>query len=165
MTPIATLMAAIANAAGQQAELGQADDRGERGCDHAKHEPAARGGPRACTSKVPANDPTTKNRIASAESEAGPNSALRGLIAGLGGVPAHERHEDAIGDHAVGVDEAGDHGESSGQELCVSSLGARRAVGDRASRAEWPVANARLCEVIGHDRTFKLLARSRKSAG
>ena len=66
----------------------------------------------------------------------GAKRALRGLIAGLGGVSAHERHVDAIGDHAIGVDEACDHRESGGQPLRASSLGSPR-TRRRSTRHRW----------------------------
>ena len=50
----------------------------------------------------------------------GAKRALRRLISGLSGVPAHEGYVDAEGDDFVGVDEAGDRGEARGQPFFVS---------------------------------------------
>ena len=85
----------------------------------------------------------------------GAERALRGLIAGLGGVPAHERHVDAIGDHAIGVDEACDQGERRSQTLRASSLSVqrtRRATDGLFERRE-TARKLWLYEFIGHGRT------------
>ena len=111
--------------------MGQADDLGQRNRDDAEDSPARKAARRLHeqgSGERSDNEEQDRQR----RERGGAERALRGLVAGLGGVPAHERHEHAIGDDAIGVDEARDHGEDGGQELRVASLGARRAINGKS---------------------------------
>ena len=83
--------------------------------------------PRGPTNNAPANVANEEEQDRQRRRRRRAKLALGGLVAGLGRIAAHERDEDSIGDDAVGVDEARDRGEKSGQPRLVSGGGAQRA--------------------------------------
>ena len=110
----------------QETELRQADDRRERRRDEGEHEAPRRlpGGSREQGSRKRSNE---EEQDRQRRSRRRAELALGGLVAGLGRIAAHERDEDAIGDDAVGVDEARDRGEKRGQPRLALGGGAQRA--------------------------------------
>ncbi len=138
------------NASGYGSQLRQANDCRERGRGHAENKPsrpASRELGQQGSGKRAAHEEQDRQRRRRRRAK----RALAGLVACLSSVPAHERYVDAVGDDAVGVDEAGDHGETRSQP-CLSlrggSLRPRRAIGSLSFEARRTCRRRGLCHVF-----------------